>query len=452
MASSSSKVEIEKFDGTNDFGLWKMKMLEHLGNLGLDLALGGEIKLPKSMEEEKKREVLKRDHNTLILILSDKVLREIVKCKTAAKVWLKLESLYMTKNLSNKLYLKAKFFTWKMTEGRDLQDHIDDFNKLVMDLENIGVKYENEDKALVLLHSLPKSYEHFVDILQHGRETISLEDVVGALKSKEQKRKNEMGEHTGDGLIVRGRPSKKRAKEQAKCKVQVPGKNDVKPQEGGVAAVVQNDDGYESSNVLVVSTKHLNRHWIMDSGCSFHMTPNGGWFEDYKEINGGQGEKGVLKVSKGSLVVMKGVKDKSLYLLQGSTGIGMAATVTEPGKNFSVSLWHKWLGHVSERGLHERGKQGLFGIEKLGGLDFCEHCVYGKATRVKFSKSSYVTKETLGYIHSDLWGPPQKESLGGGRCPSLALNFKTLEEVWTGHPPKFDNLRVFGCVAYAHQK
>ena len=38
------------------------------------------------------------------------------------------------------------------------------------------------------------------------------------------------------------------------------------------------------------------------------------------------------------------------------------------------------------------------------------------------------------------------------RCPSSALDFKTPEEVWTGHPPKFDNLQVFGCVAYAHQK
>ena len=54
-----------------------------------------------------------------------------------------------------------------------------------MDLENIGFEYEDEDKALVLLHSLPKYYKHFVDILQHGRETISLEDVVGTLKSKE---------------------------------------------------------------------------------------------------------------------------------------------------------------------------------------------------------------------------------------------------------------------------
>ena len=51
-----------------------------------------------------------------------------------------------------------------------------------------------------------------------------------------------------------------------------------------------------------------------------------------------KGEKGVLKVFKGLLVVIKGVKDKSLYLLQGSTVIGMAATMMEPSKNYSVSL------------------------------------------------------------------------------------------------------------------
>ena len=38
------------------------------------------------------------------------------------------------------------------------------------------------------------------------------------------------------------------------------------------------------------------------------------------------------------------------------------------------------------------------------------------------------------------------------RCPSTALELKTPEEVWTGHPPKFENLRVFGCMAYAYQK
>lgn len=35
------------------------------------------------------------------------------------------------------------------------------------------------------------------------------------------------------------------------------------------------------------------------------------------------------------------------------------------------------------------------------------------------------------------------------RSPSTAIDLKTPEEVWSGTTPKHDNLRVFGCVAYA---
>ncbi|OAE25191.1 hypothetical protein AXG93_925s1020 [Marchantia polymorpha subsp. ruderalis] len=38
------------------------------------------------------------------------------------------------------------------------------------------------------------------------------------------------------------------------------------------------------------------------------------------------------------------------------------------------------------------------------------------------------------------------------RCPSMALNCKTSKEVWNGSSPKLDNLKVFGCVAYMHQR
>ncbi|KAK0599638.1 hypothetical protein LWI29_007194 [Acer saccharum] len=218
MATSTTKHEVEKFDGTNDFAVWKMKMSALLGNLGLDEALEGEDKMPSTYTEEKKKDIMKRAFNTLILSLSDKVLREIAKMKTAAEVWLKLESLYMTKSLSSRLYLKGRFFTFKMQDGKNLQDHIDEFNKLCLDLENIQIEYEDEDKALVLLHSLPKSYENFVDILKHGRETLSLEDVISALNSKDFQRKCEMKEQSGESLIVRGRTDKRDQKSRGKSR------------------------------------------------------------------------------------------------------------------------------------------------------------------------------------------------------------------------------------------
>lgn len=38
--------------------------------------------------------------------------------------------------------------------------------------------------------------------------------------------------------------------------------------------------------------------------------------------------------------------------------------------------------------------------------------VLGKSSRVKFSTGADISKETLDYIHVDLWGPAQTISLG----------------------------------------
>jgi transposase InsO family protein len=36
------------------------------------------------------------------------------------------------------------------------------------------------------------------------------------------------------------------------------------------------------------------------------------------------------------------------------------------------------------------------------------------------------------------------------RSPSIAIDCKIPEEVWSGKPPHYDHLRVFGCPSYAH--
>ncbi|GKE52109.1 hypothetical protein Tco_1487265 [Tanacetum coccineum] len=141
--------------------------------------------LPIDIEAQAKAELNKKAHSAMILCLGNKVLREVTGEKTAAGVWSKLETLYMTKSLANKLYLKKKLYT-----GRKISEHIDEFNKIVLDLANIEVKFKDEDLALLLLTSLPASYEHFVDTLLYGREALTLEDVMATLNSKEIKERS----------------------------------------------------------------------------------------------------------------------------------------------------------------------------------------------------------------------------------------------------------------------
>ena len=73
------------------------------------------------------------------------------------------------------------------------------------------------------------------------------------------------------------------------------------------------------------------------------------------------------------------------------------------------------LGHTSEIGMSILSKHGLLGDDKIGKLDFCEHYIYGKQTRVKFSTAIHRTKGTVDYIHFDLWGQTPVLSKVGAR-------------------------------------
>nr|GEZ18785.1 zinc finger, CCHC-type [Tanacetum cinerariifolium] len=184
---TGAKFDIEKFDETGDFRLWRVKMRALLIQHGCEAALKV---LSVDIESQTKAEINKKAHSAVILCLGNKVLREVTGETTAAGVWSKLETLYKTKSLANKLYLKKKLYTFYMPAGRKISEHIDEFNKIVLDLANIEVKFEDEDLALLLLTSLPGSYEHFVDTLLYGREALTLEDVMATLNSKEIKERD----------------------------------------------------------------------------------------------------------------------------------------------------------------------------------------------------------------------------------------------------------------------
>ena len=79
-----------------------------------------------------------------------------------------------------------------------------------------------------------------------------------------------------------------------------------------------------------------------------------------------------------------------------------SAAVSSPKIDDKTSLWHRRLAHVSEKSLMELSKQGLMCGDKLEKLSFCEHCVYGKMSKVKFNVGKHCTKAILDYVHSDL--------------------------------------------------
>ncbi|GKA51264.1 retrovirus-related pol polyprotein from transposon TNT 1-94 [Tanacetum coccineum] len=419
--SSIAKFDVEKFDGSNDFGLWRVKMwcllIQHGWEAALDQFPGTMTDAEKTMAL--KTDVYKKAHSALLLCLDNKVLREVNKEDSAAGVWLKLETLYMTKSLANKLYLKNKLFTFYMDSGKKLSEHIDEFNKFIGDLANIDVDIDDEDQALMLLTSLPSSYDNFVETLLYGRESLTLEDVLSSLNSRELKKKTD-AKDDGDGLYVRGRSDhldkdcQKGNKEEIQWQL-------VKKNAGHGSGM--HSKGYDNGDLLMAVSEERFLEWIMDSGGSFHMTPRRDFLFDFKEFNGGtvllgdnkacsimgirkgytvKLQNGRVKVIKGSLMVLSGtMKGNCVYSLDGWAESGEASVGIQE-KESLAQVWHKRLGHISEAGLHELEKREVLGNKGLGKLEFCKNYVLGKSTRVCFGRGQHMTKGVIGYVHADL--------------------------------------------------
>ena len=165
--------------------------------------------MPKSMSEDEKEEMDEKTLTSIQLCLLNEVLPEVVYVKTATSLWLKLESLYMTKTIVNRLHLKQQLFMLRIVEGTSIKSHFDDFSSVIMDLENIDVKIEDEDQVLLLLCSLPPSYNHFRETLIYDKEEISIDDFKLSLFSKDLMDRELTNSNANDGKIeafnVRGR-------------------------------------------------------------------------------------------------------------------------------------------------------------------------------------------------------------------------------------------------------
>nr|CAN76612.1 hypothetical protein VITISV_040104 [Vitis vinifera] len=123
---SSAKFDVVKFDGFGNFDLWQRRVKDLLVQQGMVKALYG--KQPEGMNNMDWKDLEVKVAATIRLCLADDVMYHVMDEESPTAIWLKLESQYMSKLLTNKLYLKQKLYGLKMAEGSDLSQHINVFN------------------------------------------------------------------------------------------------------------------------------------------------------------------------------------------------------------------------------------------------------------------------------------------------------------------------------------
>ncbi|GJS92397.1 retrovirus-related pol polyprotein from transposon TNT 1-94, partial [Tanacetum coccineum] len=352
-----------------------------LKSFGNKKSLRGIAYKPQSMSDEDWLGLDEKALATIQLFLTREVFREVIHETTTAGLWLKLESLYMTKSLANKLRLKDRLYTFCMKPGTSVQDHLDEFNTILIDLENLDVDIDNEDKAVLLVISLTSSYKHFKEIMLYGnRKTLSFDDVKSALLSK-QKYDDDVEPESGEGLL--------------KNKLEREGKrnNKKKPEKPAEVAITKGD--FDGDIYLAIDIEKSKDELIVDSGCTFHMIPHRSWFTTYESFNGGNiyignhsicpvigkgniqvkmhngvvrtiagysGEGGVMKIFKGALVLMKAIQSGGLYVLQGTVVYSTAGVATSKASLDDSKLLHYRLGHMGEKGMKYLAKKGLIKV------------------------------------------------------------------------------------------
>ena len=115
-------------------------------------------------------------------------------------------------------------------------------------------------------------------------------------------------------------------------------------------------------------------------------------------------EKGVLKIIKGALVVLKAEKIvANLYMLKGETHQKTTASIASTSFVEEMTImWYQKLCHMLEKCLKVLSNQKLIpGLTKVF-LPFCEYCVTSKQHRLKFNSCKAKSKVILKLIHSDV--------------------------------------------------
>ena len=77
-----------------------------------------------------------------------------------------MKSLYAAKSFFNRIHLIGRLFGFKINEDKQISENLDKFSRIMIDLENIDVKIDDEDQSVMILKMLPKSYSNFVETMK----------------------------------------------------------------------------------------------------------------------------------------------------------------------------------------------------------------------------------------------------------------------------------------------
>ena len=252
-----------------------------------------------------------------------------------------LSSMYEKPSASNKVHLMRRLFNLRMTEGASVAQHLNELNTITTQLSSVEIEFDDEVRALILLSSLPDSWNATVTAVSSssGNSKLKFDDVRDLVLSEEIRRR-ESGETSNSSALhteSRGRTSERnsnRGKSKSRrgksrwgrkdfncynCGKKGHFKKDCRAPKKDTGAQESVHVTEEAGDAMILSVNSLIESWILDSGASFHATPCQEIMENYVSGDFGKvhlADDETLKiVGKGDIILK--LPNQTTWKLQG---------------------------------------------------------------------------------------------------------------------------------------
>ena len=137
------------------------------------------------------------------LTLSRSIAHNVTKEKTKAKLMATLSGMYEKPSTNNKVHLMKKLFNLKMAEGMHVTQHLNEFNTITNQLSSMKIDFVDEIRVLILLASLPNSWEAMRMAVSNsaGKAKLNFNDTRDLILA-EKMRRIDSGEVFGSGSTL----------------------------------------------------------------------------------------------------------------------------------------------------------------------------------------------------------------------------------------------------------
>ncbi len=448
----------------------------------------------------------KKARATIGLSLSDDLLENVREVKTTKEMWLAIKNIFERHTLLNKLSARKKFYTATKSENESILQFSNRIRYLASTLKSMNVSISGSEMAMALLNGLPEDYNALIsalDAIDEDETELDFEFIKSRIMQEEQRIKirtdSAREKSEAAALLASQTPHNSRPRNsphgrhggprrrpfcthcrrlghiESKCWTKYPNldpRNNGGPSKPALIASLSDEDPVVC---LMANSQNANLgKWVIDSGCSNHMTFNKSLFSYYtaghpSSVDFGNNNTaevaGIGTVEIPILVEGKKVKCQlknvmhvpalGYQLLSVPTfdklglttsfhskrcqiynGEKLLATATMKGNLYeldtyptsketalvgnSIEVWHHRLAHIQPSTILEMSKsqavQGLNIENSSRKLSNCTGCVLGKGHRAPIPKKSDTrAQKPLELVHSDVNGPLDITSLGGSR-------------------------------------